>query len=518
MTTKPFKVLVLSFMALLLFNCEEDTFIEDENSIEEIPLIIDNPIALDIQSRSQALVRPFKTKTVSDQITFSANGAVEEEEKWVTFEQEYGLIDYPDMIVTDSVNTATLFPLLNEQRQLVGWLKGFYNENGNIEYRVNKVESDIQLGEDERIYYYFPDDKLYYFNATSQEAENVTTGIEGATNTSISGSTLVCGDVYESVCISVGTGDFSNEDQFGTGEEGDFTCYLDYKGYQCWYADSEEIENADGTDGGGPTGDGEWEDPFEGAEGTGSGDNDNSGEEEGSTCPPGTEPDGAGNCIKTCDGGYINDGNNNCVLDPCADINSKNTNTEYTSRINMLKEKVGDKQETGYGENTDGGYDVLDETVNDGHSLKFPHKNNRLGFMHTHINNFIKGTDVIKPIRMFSPADLKEFLNLVRLAHFNNRDISKVYGTMVTKEGVYTLKFLGDNIQDLSIAFDPDDDKELFKRYFKEYDSLEEAFLRYMQNETNNHHVALYRQEADGTLVRRKLDALGNHMQSDPCN
>lgn len=92
--------------------------------------------------------------------------------------------------------------------------------------------------------------------------------------------------------------------------------------------------------------------------------------------------------------------------------------------------------------------------ANKGHSLslgkiKYGDIN---GFIHTHLNDFPTGeidTKTGKPkmniiYRMFSPADVIAFLNIVKASS----DVSKTYATVITSSGDYTLKFTG-NVNDI---------------------------------------------------------------------
>ncbi|MCT4697566.1 hypothetical protein [Tenacibaculum haliotis] len=219
-----------------------------------------------------------------------------------------------------------------------------------------------------------------------------------------------------------------------------------------------------------------------------------------------------------CGEGYILDENNNCVPNPCRYINLQIQNPRYTDQADQLKRKTGLKKETGYKQNKDGSQVPLNET-NNGHSLEIPIDRNTVGYMHTHLNDFlngkidkITGNPIIeKPIKIFSPADLLKFLQIVKNSKYNGVPTHLVYGTVIASTGNYTLRFTGniDDIVGLSSANSYLADYELyFKEKFK--GNKEKAFLHFLKDKIGINGINLYRIRDNGDIEKKTLKDNGN--------
>lgn len=503
---KPF--LLVCFI-LLFVNCQKE---EVFSETEEASFVTDNPIALDFKTKGNFLVNPYRSK----ENIVNARSSNEQSSPNIPFEEEYGIVDYPDLVVIDSSNTNTLFPLLDENRKVKGWLVGFFNEDSIIEYRVKKQETDLIIGEEDRLIYWKGDENLYYYEDNSTGEQRKSTAFNAHTNSS-SRSTTVCGHVYENVCSSVDIGGVSSGgSSWGEGTEDNASvCNLIYKGYQCWESGTEHFVNNDNDGGGSGDGTG-WVDPTDDTSGGGN-PPDNS-------CPDGTVPDGYGNCLPVCDNGYVRNENGDCIKDPCITITAKNEDSGYLSKINELKGKTGLREENGYSEDINGYYTKLTAEAN-GHSINIPPSSARLGVMHTHLKNFMNGNigpdgspEIVKPLKMFSPADLRKFLNFVRNAHFHNRPLTDAYVTMVSSNGVYTLRFTGDFSQ-VNIAWNAKD--RAIKKKYKQliFNHGEEAgFLRFMRDIVKTSGISLYKVGNNGTIKEKKLNNTGKKSISIPCN
>lgn len=107
-------------MFLLLFSCEK------ESNQEVITELITNPIALDILTKKDLIVKPYhweKNKLASKTTQ-------------VSFEKEYGTPKNSSLTVVDIAKTTTLIPLVDTNNNLKSWLVGYYNAEGEIVYRV----------------------------------------------------------------------------------------------------------------------------------------------------------------------------------------------------------------------------------------------------------------------------------------------------------------------------------------------------------------------------------------------
>jgi DNA-binding transcriptional MerR regulator len=250
---------------------------------------------------------------------------------------------------------------------------------------------------------------------------------------------------------------------------------------------------------------------------------DNGGGGDQTSCPgiKVKDPD-TGEC--KCPSGYIEDFNGNCVIDPCSKIKSENQNPIYSTKINTLKGKTNLKKETGYMQQKDGSYTQLTDT-NNGHSLIIPiDRLSTVGFMHTHLDDYLTGEidektglpKKNKPIRMFSPADILKFLQIVKNTKYNGVPLSSVYGTMVSSSGTYTLRFTG-NPNDISNSYDLN--KEEFEEYYERYDkNVEKTILNFLKDKVNIAGIELYKIQNNGTVQKKSLSTDGKNVNPEDCN
>ncbi|QTD36296.1 hypothetical protein JL193_08970 [Polaribacter batillariae] len=218
-----------------------------------------------------------------------------------------------------------------------------------------------------------------------------------------------------------------------------------------------------------------------------------------------------------CPEGLVEDSFGNCVEDPCKYIKLQIQNPNYTAQANELKGKTGLKKETGYKQNKDGNQVSLIDT-NGGHSLTIPIDNNTVGYMHTHLNNFIEinqktgKEELKKPIKMFSPADIINFLQMVRNTKFNGVPTHLVYATMISSSGNYTLRFTGnvdDNfITNANMLNSPNSYKTVYETYIKDKGE-ERGFLHFMKDYIKIKDINLYRIRDNGDTEKKTLKTNG---------
>ena len=215
-----------------------------------------------------------------------------------------------------------------------------------------------------------------------------------------------------------------------------------------------------------------------------------------------------------CPEGTIEDNNGNCVKNPCQNIKLQIQNPRYTTQANELKEKTGLRKETGYKQNKDGNQVSLTQT-NGGHSLTIPIDNNTVGYMHTHLNDFNVGDtdgdgidDTIEPIRMFSPADIIKFLQMVKNSKFNGVPTHLVYATMISSIGNYTLRFNGNIDFSITHLKSANDYRAEYKKYFEEdyKNNNERAFLNFLKDIIKVEGVNLYRIRNNGDIEKKTLN------------
>ncbi len=228
----------------------------------------------------------------------------------------------------------------------------------------------------------------------------------------------------------------------------------------------------------------------------------------------------------TCPQGYVKDSNNNCIRveDPCDDISVQRTNSNYQNIHSQLEGKIGLRVESGYLENKNGTFTRLNSR-NNGHSLTINiDRRNTTGFIHTHTNDFftgrfdrITGEEIIeKPIKLFSPSDIIKFLQLVKFSKHNGISLSKIYGTVVSIKGTYTLRFTG-NIDDIKSSYSLDNDE--YKKYFtkKHKNDIEKAFLAYLKDKIDLDGLRLYKIE-DTKVEEKTLNATSGEVDSEDCD
>ncbi|MDA9339702.1 hypothetical protein N9Q68_01890 [Polaribacter sp.] len=233
-------------------------------------------------------------------------------------------------------------------------------------------------------------------------------------------------------------------------------------------------------------------------------------------CPEGKVEDENGIC--NCPEGKIENSAGICVDDPCRHIKLQLQNPVYTTQADELKNNTGLSQETGYKQNKDGTQVALNNT-NNGHSLVIPVNQNTVGYMHTHIDDYNAGDldndgvdDFRKPIKIFSPADLLKFLQIVRNTKYNGVPTHLTYGTMISSSGIYTLRFTGViNDIDVTSLKKAAEYEEDYKLYFSEkYKSNKErAFLHFLKDHININGINLYRIRANGDVEKKTLKENG---------
>ena len=157
-----------------------------------------------------------------------------------------------------------------------------------------------------------------------------------------------------------------------------------------------------------------------------------------------------------CDDNKYHPKNNCSVLDPCALVKAQIANATWLNQLNILRGKTGLTNESGYAEqiNTEPFFPTLISNGND--HLTFSITKNMIGYMHTHLDPYeITDPDgeikEVKPIQMFSPDDIINFLDLLLKGRVTQKPLEDIYGVMVSSTGTYELKFTG-NIDDVVIA------------------------------------------------------------------
>ena len=212
-------------------------------------------------------------------------------------------------------------------------------------------------------------------------------------------------------------------------------------------------------------------------------------------------------------------------LDIKADINSNLFNM-YAGAVTDIRNSFSPGQ---YKYISLGNFVVVRSVINGvTYNIKYNHLNSVSVFVgstvNVHQNNIITGTtdygfNQIRPhIKMFSPLDLHTFLFMVLNAKNNSQiNIKDVFSTMVASNGVYTLKFIGNNQTFINTAFNPysEDLKNDFIKLIDRY-GLEGGFLKFLESLNLNNIVALFKAKNNGVVEEIKLTENGKKRRL-PC-
>ncbi|WP_139262691.1 hypothetical protein [Chryseobacterium polytrichastri] len=138
--------------------------------------------------------------------------------------------------------------------------------------------------------------------------------------------------------------------------------------------------------------------------------------------------------------------------DPCKKAKSTYNSTAVKSRYDVLKTKVGDLKETGYGFTTITGPKGLPTTqtnplnpdATNPDKMKVGIYPTTFGYSHTHINKSNGNVSV----KIFSPADINTFLIILHNAIANNTPLDTVFGGMVASDpdtvyNTYQIQYTG---------------------------------------------------------------------------
>ncbi|WP_144284016.1 hypothetical protein [Chryseobacterium echinoideorum] len=150
------------------------------------------------------------------------------------------------------------------------------------------------------------------------------------------------------------------------------------------------------------------------------------------------------------------------------------------------------------------------------------------GFIHTHVNNYKilddQGYETDKNgIKMFSPADIAYFMDLVKNAKDKGQPLNDVYGVMVSSVGNYQIRFTGNEYQ---IKTFTEEQTKAHRQPFIDYmkdngmikpKDLELNILKYMDEKMNLKGITLYRMNSDGSNTKIKLNITKTAIEENKC-
>ncbi|WP_292010561.1 hypothetical protein, partial [Chryseobacterium sp.] len=146
-------------------------------------------------------------------------------------------------------------------------------------------------------------------------------------------------------------------------------------------------------------------------------------------------------------------------LSTCLQVRIQRSNPDFKNKVSDLQSKLGLKGETGYTQRTNNNYNYHDTSGSTDNSntlslpkASLPENYDIFGYMHTHPNDYTytdeDGNEMIREgIKMFSPADVWYFMDMIKNAQEQGRPLSEVYAVMISIKGNYQIRFVGNQYQ-----------------------------------------------------------------------
>ncbi len=199
---------------------------------------------------------------------------------------------------------------------------------------------------------------------------------------------------------------------------------------------------------------------------------------------------------------------------PCDDIKKQTNDPNYKAKIEELNKSsiLNKKNESGYLQKKDGSFTSITQTassnITDGLIANLD--SDLKGLIHTHQNSYETGNYnedgnpiIRQPIKMFSPTDVNALMKIAQ--NQSNNSYNDIYVTMVSNNGVYTLKFIGQS-SDIKIGFNTSYwTNEYLKFWTNEKGNDETKFLRFISEKMNIKGVELLKIDKDGKRKRKSL-------------
>ncbi len=215
---------------------------------------------------------------------------------------------------------------------------------------------------------------------------------------------------------------------------------------------------------------------------------------------------------------------NEYLATPCDKIKAQRSNADFYAKMNVLESNTGLKMETGYIQRNNNDYEYKDnatatETSN---SLGLPNSDlpenkDIKGYMHTHVDDFTytnaDGDEVTrKGIKIFSPADVSYFMDMVKNAKDANKPLGEIYAVMVSGSVNYQIRFTGNEYQvNTFTKAQVEALRELYTDLMKDrignQKNLEIGFLKFLNDNMNVRGVSLYKMNSNGTNTEINLNA-----------
>jgi hypothetical protein len=230
------------------------------------------------------------------------------------------------------------------------------------------------------------------------------------------------------------------------------------------------------------------------------------------------------NCIHNDPGGGGGGGSNGLGWKgPCEKLKEQNT-PDFKANRNLLETNLNMKGETGFVEKHNGSFEYKDQssTNEDSNSLSLGNPTSDMkGFMHTHVNDFTDSDGNTRiGFKIFSPADVIYFNQMVAIAHQNGIPLENIYAVMVSGSGTYQIRFTGSAYQiKTTYANTKVQYNEMYKDYFiKNKDrSNEMNFLKFIDEQMYVKGVTLIKMNSDGTNTKKTLNFAKDDVDDTNC-
>jgi len=123
--------------------------------------------------------------------------------------------------------------------------------------------------------------------------------------------------------------------------------------------------------------------------------------------------------------------------------------------------------------------------------------------------------------KIFSPADVIYFNQMISNAQANGTPLDDIYAVMVSGKGNYQIRFTG-NANQIKTTYTntKTEYREMYKKYFEKYKdrSDEMNFLKFMEEKMYVKGVNLVKIEKDGTITKKTLNTDKSGVTNSPCS
>ncbi|MFY0630976.1 MAG: hypothetical protein JXR05_11380 [Flavobacteriaceae bacterium] len=230
-------------------------------------------------------------------------------------------------------------------------------------------------------------------------------------------------------------------------------------------------------------------------------------------------------CESTGSGTGISGADSDCIIvDPCEDVQNLAIDIDFSAKIDELEGNLGLTHETGYAQDINTGFNEMVLSGVNGNQVETPKSNTIMGAIHTHpdsllVRNPDTGIMEIKyAVKMFSPGDLKSFLEIVKNGNGINFDTSEVYSALVTSDGNYMLRFSGSHTE---IPSTPTLDTMATAMFYDLYvingNDKTYGFLKFLKDALGITNVEIYEFDSNTGEIKGKFMDENGEVQSVEC-